>query len=154
MKKLAGIVLIIISVCGVSACTHQSVNTGSISGDILPQLGLNATMPMTKDNLVGQWQLEDSPLVLSFGQDDVAVLNGCNHVRAKYQITHDKLTISSPISARMMCEPSLMQIDELATQLFQGEFTIGYLMSDVPKTAIMTIRTDGGLYILHQTPKE
>ena len=112
-----------------TACqTNTTPQPSSIS---MTQSTTQATA-MTHENLTGSWRLMDNdvkgtkrqPLILTFGQNEVLVVNGCNNLRANYQITNGTLQINSPISTRMMCEKPLMDIDVLATQLLKGHIML------------------------------
>lgn len=135
-----------LSACG-GNMTNISTSTPSISKS---DLGLYQAMPITKEHLQGNWQLENSPLVLTFEEGGVFVLNGCNNISANYQITDYRLAIGSPISTRMLCEGHLMDIDNLATQLLGGEIVLEKFVDALPESAYMKIKANGQEYRLNK----
>lgn len=118
-------------VVALTAC--QSDNIKNISStnvsSHMSKSALFQELSMNEQHLSATWQLKDSsfkgdnnqPLTLKFEKGEVLVLNGCNNMRASYEIKDNHLMIGSPISTRMMCEPSLMALDNLATKLLKGK---------------------------------
>lgn len=143
MKKL---ILILITTLTLTACTTNPMNVNSSNAPKSDMLDLYQSMPITEQNLIGKWQLENSPLILQFKHGTVSVLNGCNHLSADYQMINDKLTIGSPISTRMACEKSLMDIDSLAVKLLKGEIVLKKFMGSVPENIYLTINENGKSY--------
>lgn len=135
---------LMLSACG-GNMTNINTSTPAISK---ADLGLYETVLIDEKLLSGNWQLENSPLVLAFEEGGVFVLNGCNNISANYQISDYRLTIGSPISTRMMCEENLMQIDNLATQLLKGEIVLEKFVDGLPENAHMKIKANGQEYLL------
>ncbi|WP_066800540.1 META domain-containing protein [Moraxella oblonga] len=129
MKSLK-LVLPIVGIAMMTAC--QPSITPHLNTTNTPQLNLYQPITITHENLTGSWQLMDNdikgnknkPLILKFENNQVSVINGCNNLRANYQIQNSILQIGSPISTRMMCENPLMDIDNLATQLLKGNIVL------------------------------
>lgn len=88
-------------------------------------------LPMTAQALSGVWQLQDSSLVgsdnqalkLHFDDGVVSVVNGCNNIKAGYRVS-SQLSIDRPMSTRMMCDETLMALDNLASGLLGGQVTL------------------------------
>lgn len=143
--------MIVLSGCQMQDMTNASKNVST--------LDLHQTYPMTEEYLLGTWQLKDSslkgsdhkPLTLKFASlqnnsGEVLVLNGCNNLRANYQITDYRLNVGSPISTRMMCEEHLMQIDHLASKLLTGKIVLEKFVDGLPEHAYLKITLDGKEY--------
>lgn len=148
--KLTTLILIL-------ALTACQANTQKIGTNMNSKLSTQETYQKLAINeilLSGTWQLQDNelkgsdnkPLTLNFNQGQVSVLNGCNHLSANYQITDNRLTIASPMSTRMMCEPNLMQIDDLATQLFGGNIRLEKGVDNLAENTYLKIMTNDKTY--------
>lgn len=160
MFKMATVLALAI---GVSACqSNTASNVFNPVSTHTHQHGVSnmdkyQTLPMTQTALAGQWQLQDNDvkgnkykaLVLEFDNNHVFVKNGCNNLRANYQITNQQLTIGSPISTRMMCEKPLMEIDNLAVDLLKGTAVLeGLTNASSEHTHLKITTVDGRIYTL------
>lgn len=137
-----------------TACqSNQMSNMGSQN---VSKLDLYQQLPMTEQNLLGTWQLQENtmigsdnqPLTLQFNKGQVSVINGCNHITASYQINNNLLIIGSPISTRMACETPLMQLDNLAVNLFKGQIILEKFVDSLPENANMKILVNDKHYRL------
>ncbi|WLF84571.1 META domain-containing protein [Moraxella sp. ZY210820] len=154
MKTLKLTVLSLLIV--LTACKSDNIkNISSINmSSQVSKLDLFQTFPMSEKYLLGTWQLKDSPfkdnenkpLTLKFEQGEVLVLNGCNNLRANYEIKDGRLTVASPISTRMMCEENLMQIDNLASKLLTGQIILEKFVDSLPEHSYLKITLDGKEY--------
>lgn len=149
--------LLLSGVLALTACADKGVNVSGSNISSTPEvskLNLNESFPVSEQYLKGTWQLKDSelkgsdnkPLTLNFNNGQVSVLNGCNNIRASYAIEHYQLKVGSPISTRMMCEPNLMQIDNLATKLLAGKVGLEKFVDGLPEHSYLKITVDGKDY--------
>lgn len=139
-----------------TACQSDTMNniSSTNASSQMSKLDLFQTLPMTEQDLSDTWQLKDSPLKgsdgkslsLKFENGSVFVLNGCNNMRANYEIKDNGLKAGSPISTRMMCEENLMQIDNLATKLLGGQIILEKFVDGLPESAYLKITLDGKEY--------
>lgn len=153
MKRMS--LLILSGMLVLTACADKSPNVSSVSNTPnMSKLDLFQGFPMSEQYLKGTWQLKDSelkgsdnnPLMLNFDNGQVSVLNGCNHIRANYVIENHQLTVGSPMSTRMACEPKLMQIDNLATKLLAGKVSLEKFVDGLPEHSYVKITADGKEY--------
>lgn len=153
MMKLGLLSLMItVSGCQMQDSTNVSKNIST--------LDVYQTFPMSEEYLLGSWQLKDSPLkgndnqqplILKFtrlqpNHGEVFVVNGCNHIRASYQIVDYRLNVGSPMATRMMCEEHLMQIDNLANNLLKGQMILEKFVDGLPEHVYLKITLDGKAY--------
>ena len=134
-KFIALSLVVLLTACqsGQPQNTHSTNTSSQVS-----KLDLFQEFPMTEHYLSGAWQLKDSPLkgddgkplTLKFEHGSAFVVNGCNNMRASYEIKEHRLKVGSPISTRMMCEENLMQIDNLASQLLTGQIVLEKFVDD------------------------
>lgn len=143
-------------VVALTACQSDNLkNISSINASSqVSKLDLFQALPISEQYLADTWQLKDSPLKGSDGKPltfkiekgEILVLNGCNNMRANYQIIDYRLKVGSSISTRMMCEENLMQIDHLASKLLGGQMILEKFVDGLPKHAYLKITLDGKEY--------
>lgn len=130
IKKLTKNLAIIIAILSLPAC---QIDGNSNQNNKTEQ----ASKPVLVDTqaVAGEWQLHawyknDISQALIKGDDGkpvrigidaqkarIYVLNGCNNLSAPYQFSQGQLQVGLWTSTRKLCEPPLMQVDSLMSQL-------------------------------------
>lgn len=118
-----------LTACSVDKMNHHStqmINESLFQAIAISDESLNGTWRlMMIERADGQKQSikekHDTGLSIQFMPKDkrLYVLNGCNHQSAPYYIEQGRLNFGAMMSTRRMCEPELMKVDRLASQLFQ-----------------------------------
>lgn len=129
-SKIMMMCLLFLTACGTTDMKNASMTTEEkpSSQMVLP----------TKDDLAGVWRLTSwtkhgQKQALPLGSDaqgltiqldkqnqQLMVVNGCNMLRASFDVVEGRLLVGGLMSGRMLCEPALMQIDNLAGRLLHG----------------------------------
>ncbi|MFB2539227.1 MULTISPECIES: META domain-containing protein [unclassified Acinetobacter] len=164
MSKIAFITLAI-STLLLSACQNNLTHTqGSQSTSTVSQMTAYRPIALTTTNLQGKWRLlavsengaeykaptlkgrDGKDIILQINQDYAGVTNGCNGVSAQYKVEKDQVKFSDAMSTLMLCESSLMAVDDLATQLLKGKVQLQQLVDDQANAVEMLITVGNTRY--------
>ncbi|MFB2539694.1 MULTISPECIES: META domain-containing protein [unclassified Acinetobacter] len=126
----------------VSVPTAASSPVLALNDEILQKFNwqLNAVTDVQGKNVAQPLQYDSNkPLILSFDQTTLKLLNTCNHMSSQYMLTNDNVVLSGMMSTRMMCEPQAMAFDTMASEVVVGQYR---LTQDNQGKAKLTITND------------
>lgn len=73
---------------------------------------------------------DDKPVSLQFKDNNIGILNTCNHMGGAFTLKANVLTVSNLVSTMMACDAPVNQLDTLMGKLIEGNSTLKITKAD------------------------